>query len=214
MNLISEVHSERLSFLRNYVSCLEEGHRFANDQYFLRESSELERSGFGQDDPMAQDKMAEVQLFAIEVEETFRAQMVVVIWAFLERLISDAISSMAVFEKTDKKFRKRRNESLVDSWRAFLIKDIRSDVDIDASDWERLSDVLAVRNFIAHASHRPGRQPKGKQKDAAGRLPGVRLAPDGIAISRECIESLMEVSEKVLFKFSGEHWQHSEALDL
>lgn len=214
MNLISEVHRERLSFLRNYVSCLEEGRRFANDQYFLRQSSELERSGFGENDPMAQDKMAEVHLFAIEVEETFRAQLVVVIWAFLERLISDAISSIAAFEKTTKTFRKRKNESLVDSWRAFLKNDIRSEVDLYASDWEGLSDVLAVRNFIAHSSHRPGSQPKGKQKDAAVRLAGVRLAPDGIAITSECIESLMEASEMVLIKFGGEHWRHSEAFAL
>lgn len=214
VNLTSKVHSERLSFLRNYVACLEQGHRFANDQSYLRASSKLERSGFGQDDPMVEARMAEIQLFAMEVEETFRAQVVVVIWVFLEKLITDAISSMAAFEKTNKKFAKERNESLVDSWRAFLKKHVHSGVDLYASDWEILSDILAIRNFIAHSSHRPGSQPKGRQKDAAGRLPGVRLTPDGIAVTRECIESLMEVSERILINFGGEHWQYSEELDL
>jgi hypothetical protein len=214
MSIVSEVHSERLSFLRNYIACLEQGHRFSIDQFFMRESAELERSGFDPNDSIAQYRMAEVQLFAIEVEEAFRAQMVVVIWGFLERLISEAIFSIASFEKTRKKFVKKRNESLVDCWRSFLEKDVHSGVDLSSSEWEMLSDILAVRNFIAHSSHRPGNHPRNKQKHAVGRIPGMRLAPDGIAISKECIESLMGMSENILIKFGGEHWRYSEALDL
>lgn len=210
----SFVHQEKLAFLSAYVSALEEGGRFASDQVVTREIAKLKRAGYTDNHPEATERMAQVQLFAIDAMETVRAQMVVLIWVFYERFLSDALESLRTNMSIATRFKQARGESFVVSARRYIENDLRVELSITEQEWVTLSDMQQIRNFLAHCGNRPGAPPKGAQRDAVLRQPGLQAAANGILVSRDFLIRQIDFAQTFVRKFDGDHWERSERFDL
>lgn len=207
-------HQERLAFIKDYLSTIENAGKFSADQVLVREIANLKRLGFAADDEVAVERVTYVQLFSIEVTEMIRAQMVVVIWSYFENLFASAIRSIAMHKNICVSFKKQKNMSLVCSWKEYFREILDFEPSISEEEWQKLSDILHARNFIAHSTHRPGMPPSGKQMEAVERLTGIRIVPDGISISRDFLVSHLIFAEQILNKLGGEHWLQSEIFAL
>jgi hypothetical protein len=212
MAAASRFHSERLDFLRSYISTTEYAISFADDQLIVREIARLKRDGFSSDDDYAQDRVGGLQIYGLDVADTLRAQMIILVWAYFENLFASAMKSLAKYHNKNREFKKYGGHSLVQSWKKYVSQILEVDLELAESDWLTLSDISQVRNFVAHSSDKPGHSPKAKQKDACSRLPGVRIVLDGISVSYAFLESLLDFAETILTKLGGEHWLNSERL--
>lgn len=223
MDNVSQTHSERLEFLKEYILAMDMGRRFAGDQLVARKTAELEAAGFFQGDLdseceghfWARNEIGDVQLFALQTKEMLWAQMTLIIWTFIEQLFSDAMSSLAVSLGIAEKFDKDKgNQNLVRKWEAYFQKIPNVKPNLTKADWQDLEAFLRVRNFISHSTHRPGRPPTGAQLKAAKRLYGLTIEHDGLGISAQFVQSSYGLAKRCLHALAGAHWLESEKLDL
>jgi hypothetical protein len=225
MVYISDTHRLRLEFIEDYILTMDMGQKFASDQLVTRKVTELERAGLaypGQDENdddywNAHSEIDDVHIFASEAAEMLRAQLFQILWTFIEQLFLDALKALAyhygVEEEFDSQKGKRKN-NLVRKWRLYLRNTLNFEPTLTEQDWGDLEACYQIRNFITHSTHRPGHPPKPHQRTAVERLDGLKVVPDGIAISTKFLESFHRLSKKCLHAVGGEHWRRNDALDL
>jgi hypothetical protein len=223
VNDVSQTHRERLEFLKEYILSIDMGRRFVGDQLVTRKTAELEAAGFFHENPDSEDddhfwacnEIGGVHLFALQTREMLWAQMTLIIWTFIEQLFSDAMisltSSLGIEEQFD---RNRSNKNLVRKWESFFHKTLNFKPCLTKEDWQDLEAFLRIRNFISHSTHRPGHPPRGAQLKAAKRMQGLTIEHDGLGISAKFLQSSYRLANHCLRALAGEHWLHSEKLDL
>jgi len=147
--------------------------------------------------------------------------MIVLIWAYFENLFSSAAQSVASHSRRQDRFQtfetyrsKNRSISLVLCWKRYFTEVIEFKIELDEGEWQRLSDTLVLRNFIAHSSRRPGFPPEERKAEAILRLPGAKINVDGVSISKRLVVESLHFAELVLNRLGGKHWEESESFDL
>lgn len=199
-------HEEKLDFIRNYYSTLEHSAKFSANQLWLRETAKLKGMGLTGDDRYSEERLTDVQLFSIDVIETMRSQMVLIIWTYFENLFDSTISVLSSYRGIPNSFKKKEKVSIVKCWKNYLSDVLKFHSGLSDNDWQKLADLLHVRNFIAHNTHKPGISPREAQLKAAKRQDGIIVDHRGVTISSEFIVSNMDFARQLLCKLGGDHW--------
>lgn len=210
----SKDHESRLRFIVDYLNATQDAHEHTTDQRLIRKQAELERYGISDDD--ADYEYSNEQLACLEMREIMNAQAVILLWAFIEKLIKGYIEAIEgknknnteSFKSSFSRLKKqgKPTPSLVSLWKTYFHTLREPPQGITDKDWDYLQNVLHIRNFIAHNQHNPGFKPENKQLEAAKALEGIEVTSEGIRVRYEFLQTLVSQSAALLEKLKGEHW--------
>lgn len=210
----SKDHESRLRFIVDYLNATQDAHEHTTDQRLIRKQAELESYGIWDDE--AEYEYCNEQLACLEMREIMNAQAVLLLWAFVEKLIEGYIKAIEgknknnteLFEDFSFRLKKRSKPfpSLVSLWKMYFHTLREPPQGLTDKDWAYLQNVLHIRNFIAHNQHNPGFKPEKKQLVAAKALEDIEVTSEGIRVRYKFLQTLVYQSSALLEKLKGEHW--------